>query len=153
MTTVVDLGSVFEIAQSVFAAMIDGDKGLLTSWDGEPVVFDDPLVAWVDVHGPFEGRAAVTTQTATAHALVRALMGMAADESVGQEDLVDAFGEIANVVGGNVKALLPDQGTLGLPQVASAPPALPGPSHQLHLVWRGEPLDITIWLTSKGEDR
>lgn len=147
MTATVDYGSVYEITASVFAAMIDGDEGLLLPRDGGPVTYADPMVAWVDVHGPFVGRAAVTTETPTAHDLVRALLVMGADEAVDHEDLIDAFGEIANVVGGNVKALLPDQGTLGLPQVAAELPPTEHPLLQeLHLEWRGQPIDLTIWL-------
>ncbi|MCL2455082.1 MAG: chemotaxis protein CheX [Micrococcales bacterium] len=147
MSTIMDYGSVYEIAQAVFAAMIDGDEGLLLPWDGDPPVIDDPVVSWVEVEGPIVGRAALTTSRDTAHALARALMGMGADEPVSDDDLVDAFGEIANVVGGNVKALLPDQGTLSMPQVATELPPTDYPMvHELHLAWRGDPLDVVIWL-------
>ena len=151
-TVTVDFTSVYEIAQDVFVAMVDGDEGLLLPWDGEPATYDDPLVAWVEVHGPFEGRVAVTAQVSTAHALVRALLNMAADAPVSQGDLVDAFGEIANIVGGSIKALLPEQGTLSVPHVAAQAPADPSPPVQrVCLAWRGEPLDIEIWMTPEGE--
>jgi hypothetical protein len=102
----------------------------------------------VDVHGELAGRAAVTTDLATAHELARALLGMNPDEEVSEADLVDAFGEVANVVGGNVKALLPSQGTLGLPQVASELPVVPGTSlsHELRLDWRGRSIVVVVWL-------
>jgi CheY-specific phosphatase CheX len=102
----------------------------------------------VDVHGELAGRAAVTTDAPTAHELTRALLGMGADEPVGPEDLQDAFGEVANVVGGNIKALLPTQGTLGLPQVESALPAAPAGSltHELRLDWRGRPIVVVVSL-------
>lgn len=145
-TSIVDSASVFEIAQAVFTAMIDGDEGLLMPRDGADDIVD-PIVAWVDVHGPYPGRTAVTTGTETARALVRALLG---DIPVDEADLVDAYGEIANVVGGNVKALLPDQGTLGLPKVAtSLPPTVDPLVLTLRLAWRGQPLDIAVWLTQQ----
>ena len=106
MSASVDSGSVYSIAESVFSAMIDGDEGLLLPWDGELPEIADPLVAWVDLLGDWRGRAAVTTSAATAHDLARALLQMGEDEPVDPVVLVDAFGEIANVVGGNVKALL-----------------------------------------------
>jgi CheY-like chemotaxis protein len=43
----------------------------------------------------------------TAEALTRALLGEHAPAELEDEDIADAFGEIANVVGGNVKAVLP----------------------------------------------
>ncbi len=148
-TAMVDFGSVFEIVQVVFTAMIDGDEGLLVPRDDADDTDDivDPLVAWVDVHGPYAGRTAVTTSTETAHELVRALLG---DVPISDDDLVDAYGEIANVVGGNVKSLLPDQGTLGLPRVAtSLPPTVDPLVLTLRLAWRGKPLDIAVWLSEQ----
>ena len=140
---------VYAIAEEVFAAMVDGEPGHLLPWEGEVPAAVEPLVAWVEMHGDVAGGAAVRTETATAHALTRALLGMGADEPVGPEDLVDAFGEVANVVGGNVKALLPHPGTLGLPQVAPALPDLPGTAlaHELRLGWHGRPIVVVVWLS------
>lgn len=148
MTATVEHDQVYAIAEEVFAAMIDGEPGHLLPWDGEVPVPADPLVAWVDVHGEITGRAAVSTDTPTAHELTRALLGMGPDEAVGPEDLVDAFGEVANVVGGNVKSLLPSQGTLTLPQVASALPAVPDTAigHELRLDWHGRAIVVVVWL-------
>jgi hypothetical protein len=147
MIAVVEHDQVLAIAQEVFAAMVDGDAGLLQPWPGELPEIEDVVVAWVDMHGPMAGRAELTTSATTARDLTRALLGMGADEVVTSMDLVDAFGEVANVVGGNVKSLLPLQGTLGLPQVASVAPAVPGARlvQELPLSWRGRPLVVAVW--------
>jgi CheY-specific phosphatase CheX len=144
----VEQDQVYAIAEEVFAAMIDGEPGYLRPWEGEVPAAAEPLVAWVDVHGELAGRAAVSTDVPTAHELTRALLGMGADEPVGPEDLTDAFGEVANVVGGNVKALLPSQGTLSLPQVATVLPEVTGTSltHELRLDWRGRAIVVVVWL-------
>ena len=99
------------------------------------------------MHADVSGRTLLTTDVATAHRLARALLAMEPDEPVGEEDLVDAFGEVANVVGGNLKALLPVQGTLTLPQVSRVAPEHAGAVlvDSVALTWRGEPLDITVW--------
>lgn len=148
MTAIVENDQVYAIAEEVFAAMIDGEPGHLLPWVGEVPVPTEPLVAWVDVHGELAGRAAVSTDVPTAHALTRALLGMGPDEPVGPEDLVDAFGEVANVVGGNVKSLLPSQGTLTLPQVSAALPELPAGAlaHELLLDWHGRAIVVVVWL-------
>lgn len=148
MTAAVEHDQVYAIAEEVFSAMIDGEPGYLRPWDGELPAVDEPLVAWVDVHGELAGRAAVSTDLSTAHELTRALLGMGADEPVGPEDLNDAFGEVANVVGGNVKALLPTQGSLSLPVVATTLPEVPGTSmsHELRLDWRGRSIVVVVWL-------
>lgn len=39
------------------------------------------------------------------------------EEALSIEDVVDALGEVANIIGGNIKALLPGPSELGLPTV------------------------------------
>jgi len=135
------------IAEEVFAAMVDGEPGLLLPWWDGPVTVADPLHAWVDLHASYKGRVLLTTDAATADDLARALLGMDAGEPVSEADLVDAFGEVANVVGGNLKALLPEQGKLTMPLVSRQ-----APSHEnafqldeVLLAWRGRPLVISVW--------
>ncbi|GIG24637.1 chemotaxis protein CheX [Cellulomonas denverensis] len=148
MTAAVATDQVYAITEEVFDAMIDPEPGHLRPWVGELPTPADPLAAWVDVHGELAGRAAVICETATAHDLARALLRMDPDEEVTPADLVDAFGEVANVVGGNIKALLPSQGSLTLPRVAAAVPPAPdgSPAHALALDWRGHPLAVVVWL-------
>jgi chemotaxis protein CheX len=154
MTAVIEHDQVFMIAQDFFAAMVDGDHGLLLPWHGDLPAFTEPIVGWVDLFGEWSGRAALTTERSTAHDLARALLDLAPDERITDLDLVDAFGEVANVVGGNVKSLLPTQGSLGLPQVGRTAPEHPGAvvEQELRLSWRGLPLVVTIWAIAAGEE-
>jgi hypothetical protein len=66
-------------------------------------------------------------------------------EPLEHEDVADAFGEIANVVGGNVKAALPGPSVLGLPEVGDAP-AVRNPADvcRVDVLWRGQPLTISV---------
>lgn len=148
MSIAVETDQVYAITHEVFGAMIDPEPGYLRPWEGALPAPVDPLAAWVDVHGELAGRAAVICETAAAHDLARALLRMDPGEEVTPADLVDAFGEVANVVGGNIKALLPSQGTLTLPQVAAEVPPAPAdtPVHELALDWRGHPLAVVVWL-------
>ena len=70
------------------------------------------LSSWVDVVGPWTGTVVLTTGRETAAELTRALLGEHAPAELEDEDVDDAFGEIANVVGGNVKAALPGPSAL-----------------------------------------
>jgi hypothetical protein len=148
VSAVIGADQVMAVAQDVFVAMVDGEETTLTAWDGDVPPPAQPLAAWVDVHGPWSGRAVLVTERATARDLARAMLRLDPDAPVDTEDLVDAFGEIANVVGGNLKSLLPDGGTLGLPQVADAAPArtpaAAGPEAELRLSWRGRPLVVAV---------
>lgn len=149
--SVIAADEVYAIAGDVFSAMVDGEDGTLALWP-EGVPFDaHDVVAWVDVYGPWTGRASLETSSVTAADLTRALLRIPAGEPVTEDDLVDALGEVANVVGGNVKSLLPDHGTLGLPRVGGTLPT-DGPTHPVQRVplgWRGRSLVLTVWAAAE----
>jgi chemotaxis protein CheX len=119
--------------------------------DGEafvPVPAPPPaeaLSAWVDIVGPWTGSVVLTCAPATAEALAGSVLMTRPPTVVDEEDVADALGELANVLGGNVKSVLPGESRLGLPQVGAAPArgrlddvcALVGQ-------WRGEFLTITV---------
>ena len=72
---------------------------------------------------------------------------------VSLEDVQDALGEVANVVGGNLKALLPEGSTLSLPVVGYERPTAARPAdHEQALLWRGGPLLILLWTSTNGEE-
>ena len=138
---------VAQIAQEIFAAMIDRQPGLLTSWPAGPATVADPLYAWVDLGTVPASRVQLATDAATAHALARAFLTMGQAEPVSADDVVDAFGEIANVLGGNIKALLPEHVGLTLPEVSRAePPGQRGvEGAEALFAWRGAPLVISLY--------
>ncbi|GEN80596.1 chemotaxis protein CheX [Actinotalea fermentans] len=138
---------VYDIASEVFAAMIDGEPGFVRPWEGAPPAPVDELFAWVDVTGPMNGRVLLSTETTTAVEVTRALLGLAPDEPVVHADIVDALGEVANVVGGNVKSLGPDHSVLTLPEVTKERPTTEGGLlHTLSLDWRGRLLVLSLWM-------
>ncbi|SDC85941.1 Chemotaxis phosphatase CheX [Sanguibacter gelidistatuariae] len=148
---VVAKDQILAITQDVFAAMIDGGEVLITERAGAAGEFVDPVCAWVDMTVAALGlgaRAVVRTETAAAHELTRALLMMDASEFVGPEDLADAFGELANVVGGNVKSLLAAPAVLSLPTVAAHAPELGAGQflQDLTLDWRGHILVVSLWM-------
>src|SRR3954470_23469432 len=114
----IDEATVESIAGEAWVALV-GEDEVLVPLPGELPA--ETVSAWVDVVGPWTGSVVLTTGRQTAADLSRALLGQAAPELLDHEDVADAFGEIANVVGGNVKAALPGPSTLGLPQVGEAP--------------------------------
>jgi chemotaxis protein CheX len=59
------------------------------------------------------------------------------------EDIEDGLGELANVVGGNVKAVLPGPSVLGLPEIGTAPQAC-ADTVRADLLWRGQSLTISV---------
>jgi chemotaxis protein CheX len=138
----IDAATVQAIAEEAWVALVGEDEVLVPLPAPLPA---DALSSWVDVVGPWTGTVVLTTGRQTAAELCRALLGPAAPELLDHEDVADAFGEIANVVGGNVKAALPGPSSLGLPEVGEAP-AVRNPADvvRLDVLWRGEPVSISV---------
>ena len=142
ITDLIDEATVESIAQDAWIALV-GEEEVLVPLPGEPVV--DPVSSWVDVVGPWTGSVVLTTGRRTAEELTRALLAEHSPEVLEHEDVVDAFGEIANVVGGNVKAALPGSSGLSLPDVGDAPaPRNPEDVCRVDLMWRGETVSISV---------
>ena len=142
ITELIDGATVEAIAQDAWIALV-GEEEVLVPLPGEPVV--DPVSSWVDVVGPWTGSVVLTTGRRTAEELTRALLREHSPEVLEDEDVADAFGEIANVVGGNVKAALPGSSGLSLPDVGQAPtPRNPEDVCRVDLMWRGETVSISV---------
>jgi hypothetical protein len=138
----IDEATIQSIAEDAWIALV-GEDELLLPIPGE--LPDDVVSSWVDVVGPWTGTVVLTTGRQTAAELTRALLGDSAPELLDHEDVADAFGEIANVVGGNVKAALPGPSALSLPEVGDAP-AIRNPADlcRVDVLWRGAPLSISV---------
>lgn len=142
VTELLDEATVQEIADQAWTALV-GEDEVLVPVPGELPA--DTLSAWVDVVGPWAGSVVLTCGRDTAEELTRALLREHAPERLEAEDVADALGELANVVGGNVKAVLPGPSVLGLPEVGTAPSSgLPADICRVDLLWRGESLTITV---------
>ena len=130
------------IAEEAWIALVGEEELLVPIPEELPA---EVFSSWVDVVGPWTGSVVLTTGRITAEELTRALLGPAAPEVLEHLDVVDAFGEIANVVGGNVKAALPGPSALSLPEVGQAP-AVRNPADvvRIDVLWRGEPVSISV---------
>jgi chemotaxis protein CheX len=104
------------------------------------------IAAAVSVTGAWQGHVVIECSTAASKLAAAALLGVPADE-VTEADVADALGELANIIGGNVKALLPDPSALSLPYVVNVAGAR-WPSVvevcRLDGVWRDEPVTISV---------
>ena len=137
-----DEATVCEIAEQAWLALVGEDEVLVPLPAPLPA---RTLSSWVEIAGPWTGVVVLTTGCDTAAELTRALLGPHAPEVLEDEDIDDALGELANVVGGNVKAVLPGPSVLGLPEVGTAPePGLPADICRVDLLWRGQSLTITV---------
>lgn len=108
--------------------------------------------ASVSVIGAWNGHVVVDCSTGASRHAAAAMLAVDLQD-VTQEDVTDALGELANIIGGNVKALLPEPCALSLPHVlingASGWPAVIEVC-RLTGTWLDEPVRIRV-LASQGE--
>ena len=144
-----------EMVEQVWQSYLDpeGISPLIPNYDeNQPT----EVHSSVSITGSWSGHVVYASSTAAARKAAAGFLAM--DESeVSDEDLSDVLGELANIIGGNVKAMLPAGAMLSLPQVVLAPEsATRYPSAErvsgLYGVWEGEPVSVSMWQSSKKED-
>jgi hypothetical protein len=138
----IDEATVQGIADESWLALVGEEEFLVPAPEPLPA---DVVSSWVRVSGPWNGTVVLTAGRETATELTRCLLRGHAPEVLDAEDVTDAMGELANVIGGNVKGVLPAPSLLGLPEVGEAPaPADPADVVRIDVTWRGRPLSIAV---------
>ncbi len=137
-----------EMVEQVWVSYLDpeGVSPLVRTGDaGQP----SDVHSSVSITGAWTGHVVYASSTVAARNAAAAFLAMDPAE-VSPEDLSDVLGELANIVGGNVKAVLPPGALLSLPQVVLAPEsATKYPNAErvsgLYGRWEGEPVSISVW--------
>jgi chemotaxis protein CheX len=145
---VVNENDLAEMVEQVWVSYLDpeGVNPLIpTGDDSQP----SEVHSSVSISGSWTGHVVYASSTEAARKAAAAFLAMEPGE-VSPEDLSDVLGELANIVGGNVKAMLPAGCFLSLPQVVMAPEtATKYPNAErisgLYGVWEGEPVSISMW--------
>lgn len=113
-----------------------------------PTAEDVPLwSATVTVTGEWRGMVTVDLAEPAVLAVTRGMLGFGDDEEPDAASCADAVGELVNVVGGNVKSLMPGPSTLSLPVVSHGAVELPSEMTEataLHLTWQGAPVRVRV---------
>ena len=102
----------------------------------------------VQITGAWDGAVAVQCGEGLARQAAITMLGLAPSE-VALADIQDTLGELANMTGGNLKALLPEPCVLGLPVVVEGVDfrlRLPGSQQLLQCAFEsaGEPFTVTV---------
>ena len=137
-----------EMVEQVWLSYLDpeGVSPLIPTYDeNQP----SEVHSSVSISGTWSGHVVYSCSEVAARRATAAFLAMEADE-VSEEDMSDVLGELANIVGGNVKAMLPPGCLLSLPQVVMAPDSAtkyPNASRigGMYGLWEGEPVNITMW--------
>ena len=145
---VVNEGDLAEMVEQVWVSYLDpeGINPLIPTGDhNQP----SDVHSSVSITGSWTGHVVYASSTAAARRAAAAFLAMEADE-VSQEDLSDVLGELANIVGGNVKAMPPPGAQLSLPQVVLGPESSARyPNTErisgVYGIWEGEPVSVSMW--------
>jgi chemotaxis protein CheX len=135
------------VVEEVWATFLGEEEPLFPALEAA----DPAGTTWsaaVTISGGWQGMVTVRLPEPLARILTQQMLGTDGDPAAGaDEDLVDATGELVNVIGGNVKSLVPGPSTLSLPVVApgriSASSELP-PVAALHYSWSGQPVTVEV---------
>jgi chemotaxis protein CheX len=140
-----------EMVEQVWESYLDpeGISPLIPTYDENQT---SEVHSSVSITGSWSGHVVYASSRAAAQRAAAAFLAMEIDE-VSEEDISDTLGELANIVGGNVKAMLPSGAQLSLPQVVLAPEASARyPNAQrisgVYGIWEGEPVSISMWQSS-----
>ena len=137
-----------EMVEQVWMSYLDpeGVSPLIQTYDENQ---SSEMHSSVSITGSWHGHVVYASSTTAARRAAAAFLAMEMDE-VSEEDLSDVLGELANIVGGNVKAMLPSGAHLSLPHVMLAPESSARyPSAEritgVYGMWEGEPVSVSIW--------
>jgi chemotaxis protein CheX len=135
-----------EIAEQVWSAYLD-PEGVRPFLLGDSQEAASAVSASVSLTGGWHGHVVVTCSSGAARHAAAAFLAMEAAE-VSDEDMTDVMGELANIVGGNVKSMLPAATAVSLPHVVSgANNRFPTTRQicELSGTWLDEPFSISMW--------
>jgi chemotaxis protein CheX len=132
------------ITEMIWASYLDplGENPLLA---GAATHKDDDVHGTVSVTGAWDGQVIVTFSQLAAQRATAALLGLESDE-VSAADVMDAVGELVNIIGGSVKSLMPQPTVLSLPSVRTGPSGELAGTEMLQLTgtWMDEPVSIAV---------
>lgn len=139
----IDSGAMSELVQLAWTTFIGDDIQEVAPL--QPAAVTPGVHATISIGGPWIATIIVSMGEALVNQYANALLEVPIPELT-DADVRDAIGELANIVGGNVKGMLDDaiSTTLSLPVVSSDPPTIPGGRLTVALTFEvfGQPM---IW--------
>lgn len=128
---------VADATREVFGSMLLMEVSPQTEVDKLPVPFFEAVSGMVGIAGLYKGVVAVHAPYETAKKITSQFLMMEVDEI--SNDVLDAFGEIANMLAGSVKSVLSSKGK---DIQLSVPSAISGHEYTLDIQKRGDHLII-----------
>ena len=142
MTSTLTTETIVEMTQEIWSALLS-DEGHLLPGGGD----GGELSATVSITGAWNGTACLACSESAARHAARVMFEMTDDELT-EAEIRDAIGELINVVGGNIKGILPGPTELSLPTVHDGAFEVPGHlelGYKVGFTWMDEPVVVTVW--------
>jgi chemotaxis protein CheX len=141
-----DPAAIEEIVTEIFVGLIGEDEipPYPMPYDGSELT----VSASVSVTGEWSGHVVVACGADLGRQIAAGFL-MADASDINDDDLSDAMGEFANVVGGSVKSMMPGPSKLSLPVAVIGPSRerLPGAveTSRAELTWHDAPIVVSVW--------
>lgn len=129
--------SIEEISQSIFSTMLGID---LLRTDAQENDLPQSLQAAIHIAGAWTGCVVISLSDGVSHYAAANLLGVEQTD-ISEEDVKDTVTELANMVGGNLKSLLPGPSYLSLPSLIQG--------HELGLRQKEASLIDDVWFDSE----
>ncbi|WP_232681563.1 chemotaxis protein CheX [Nocardioides sp. R-C-SC26] len=123
-TAELSMTHVHAVVEEVWTTFLGGGDPLYEiapPTDRDPAEQGSVWDAAITVTGAWQAAIVICLPDGVADAVTRAMLGFAPEDHLAPEDLIDALGELVNVIGGNIKSLMPGPSKLSLPLVARGP--------------------------------
>jgi len=144
-----------EMVEQVWMSYMDpeGISPLIPNYDENQ---SSEVHSSVSITGSWHGHVVYASSTTAARRAAAAFLAMG-EEEVSDEDLSDVLGELANIIGGNVKAMLPPGAFLSLPQVMLAPQSATKYPSAVRITgvygtWEEEPVSVSMWQSRQDKE-
>lgn len=138
---------IVDIVDTIWTSMLrlDVRPAALRAWPRDGKEF---VSGTVYISGAWEGSVELDLTPELAHRVACALLGVSGYH-LSRNEMQDVLGEIANITGGNIKALLPHPSQLSIPAVQDGMPMaveLPGRPMLAQVAFEcgGQPLIVTL---------
>jgi chemotaxis protein CheX len=146
MTLAPEQTDVAAVVDEVWTSFLGEEQPLipLPTAHGEPFAAESAWSAAISITGGWDATVTVELSADLAHALTTIMLGFA---NVVDGDVADAVGELVNMIGGNIKSLMPGPSALSLPAVAAGRAAHPSGAYEVSRFdgsWAGEPVRVSV---------
>lgn len=134
---------VLAVAAEVWTSFVSAEEPLIPM-DPEPG--EVAYSATVTISGVWNGAVTLEFGAGTAESVSARMLGL---DDASETDVADAAGELVNMIGGNIKSLMPGPNSLSLPVVSTGHVARGTEAMEttrLDLRWANLPLSISVHL-------